>query len=152
MSSEQLYLNVRASVDRAKNSEYKDKESLTSELEDAKISLSSEDSQIITDLIDIIDKFKDNKGLAVELIRMLVVIVESIQGQGRGKFKKEEASKLFNDILLLINVSQRDRKFYISIFDNAVELIFWGRDWVKSGGWTRLKAFFVKTFSCCKCC
>lgn len=148
--SDQLYLNVRHAVARAK-----EEGDLTHELEDSKIGLTAEDSQVVTDLIDILSKINEKRGIIIELIRVLVVVVESIQGKGKGEFKKEEAQKLFTDILSLMDISQRDRKFYLSIFDNAVELIFWGRDWVKDGGWSRFKTFVVNTFTCggkCKCC
>ena len=148
MSSEQLYINVRDSVTRASKSEYKDPTSLIDELTNAKFSLTREDSQVVTNLIDILKKFDDNKGLAVELIKTLVIVVESIDGRGRGSFKKEEASKLFSSIIVLLGVSQRDRKVYLAMFDNTVELIFWGRDWVDKGGWTRLKERLYNIFSC----
>lgn len=148
MSSEQLYINVRDSVSRASKSDYKDSTTLIDELTNSKFSLTREDSQVVTNLIDILKKFDDNKGLAVELIKTLVIVVESIDGRERGSFKKEEASKLFSSIIVLLGVSQRDRKVYLAMFDNTVELIFWGREWVDKGGWARLKERLYNIFSC----
>jgi len=148
MSSDALFRNVRLSVTNAKNDGNID--SLVDELKIAKVGLTYEESNIVDDLIDLITDLKDDKANVVDIIRVIIVIVETIQGVKNGDIKKKEAYQLFSDILALVGVSQRDRKTYILLFDGIVEMAFWGRDWLKNGGWSRVKRFFAtKIFCCC---
>jgi len=140
MSSKVLYINVRHAVQNSKNG---DIGRLREELQSAKEGLNFDDSAIVTDLVSLIEGLKDDKGQIIEIIKILIKIVDTIEGKNQGVYKKQLALDLFTAIIDLIGVSQRDRKFYIAIFDNAVDLAFWGRDWFQTGGWDRIKRFFT---------
>lgn len=144
MHGDTLFKHIVNSIDESKFRG--GTESLRDELSSGKSNLNTKDSQIVTDLIDIIDKIKEDRGMVVELIKITIMIVERIPGKNQGSLKKQDALEIFSSIINCIGVSQRDRKFYMAVFDNTVELAFWGRDWFKSGGWDNIK----KIITCCK--
>lgn len=149
MSSDALFRNVKLSVVNAKNGG-NDVGALIEELKIAKVGLTYVESNIVDDLIELITDLKNDKARVVDIIRIIIVIVETMNGVKNGDIKKKEAYQLFSDILALVGVSQRDRKTYIALFDGIVEMVFWGRDWLKNGGWSRVKKFFAtKIFCCC---
>lgn len=139
MSRDPLIYYIKTSIEDAKMKG--GKETLREELASRISSLDSRDSQVVTNLIDVIDRLRDDKGMIIELIKTTIVIVERIKGRNQGPVKKQEALEIFTAVINCVGVSQRDRKVYLSVFDNTIELAFWGRDWLKSGGWERFKNF-----------
>jgi len=101
--------------------------------------------EIIDGIMTCIEKISTDKGQIVVLIRYLMMIVETIKGEKMGTIKKSEALVLFNKILGYLEVSQRDKKFYASIFENTVEMAFWGKQWLDDSGYK----FSWNRFLCC---
>ena len=141
MSRDPLIKFIKNSIEDAKIKGGKD--SLREELLAQSSMLNSNDLHIVNDLIDIIDNLKNDKGVIIDLIKTTIMIVERIKGRNNGHIKKQEALDIFTEIIDSVGVSQRDRKFYMSIFDNTIEMAFWGRDWFKSGGLAKVKRFFI---------
>ena len=131
-----LFKSVKEGVSKSTSTD-----SLKDELKKISLGLKPNEIKIVNGLIDVVNSFENNKGAIVEIIKSLMIIVETIQGNGLGDVKKEQAKELFTLIVGLLNVSQRDRKLYVSIFDNTVEMVFWGREWAQASG--------CKWFKCC---
>lgn len=144
MVNEKLYNDIVATITSA--SDFVD---FLEELENAKIGHALQEIAVIDDLIDAVKNLGKDKGEIVHLIRVLVVVCEYIQGKGQGVHKKKEAKLIFSRILDITEVSQRDRKTYMAIFDNSVELIFWGRSWIAQGGVSKLKSLLHTRIFCC---
>lgn len=102
--------------------------------------------EIIDGILNVLEKVQTDKGQLVLLIKYLMMIVETIQGEKVGALKKSEALTLFSKILSYMDLSQRDKKLYMSIFDSTVEMAFWGKQWLSDNGH---KWSFPK-FLCCK--
>lgn len=136
MVKEQLYLNVKNAIDNSTNSD-----EFKSLLTFAKKGLKLKEMEPVNNMIEAVDGIKLDKGRIIDIIKDLVIIVDTIQVSGDNK--KKEAQGLLKDMLTLMNISQRDRKFYISIFDSTVELIFFGRDFMQEDGWKKLRSFFA---------
>lgn len=108
--------------------------------------LNDNDLKIVEDLINSINGIRDgDRGMIIVLIRSIIVIVERIPGKNIGNLKKRDALRIFSTIVNCIGISKKDINFYMSIFDNSVELAFWGRDWMKRGGWGKIK----NLITCC---
>lgn len=120
--SDKLYTSVKRIVETSA--------SLTTiQTESKKVSgLIEKDHDTLMMFVDVIDGFKEDKSLIMDIIKCLVLVVETIQGKKQGELKKSEAYAMFQRILNLSDLSQRDKKLYTGIFSGAVELIFWGKD------------------------
>lgn len=103
--------------------------------------LNEKDHNVLLNLVDTIGGFKEDRSLVVDIIKYLVVVVETIVGRKQGELKKQEAYDMFVRILNILELSQRDRKLYTSIFSGTVELIFWGKEFFKTNNFK---------FLCCK--
>lgn len=103
--------------------------------------LNEKDHNVLLNLVDTIEGFKEDRSLVVDIIKYLVVVVETIVGRKQGELKKQEAYDMFVRILNILELSQRDRKLYTSIFSGTVELIFWGKEFFKTNNFK---------FLCCK--
>lgn len=138
MSGDTFFRDIKNLVEKSKIEGSGD--TFIDDLRELKMGLTREDLAVCDKLIDIVESLYKNKGEIIELIRLLIIIVDRINDSGQ--LKKQEARIMFSYIVDLSGVSQRDRKIYMSIFDNAVELAFWGRDNLFTKDKSKIKRFF----------
>jgi len=77
------------------------------------------------------------------LIKIVMDLVNPLPTDGPSK--KKEARFLFTQVLQLMDITEKEFKFYLNLFDSTVEIIIWA----KKGGLSKLKERTAKWFACC---
>lgn len=126
-----------------------DIDSFTKNLEELKDIVSSNEWNIVYDMIQLLDISHDKFDYA-DMIKVLVLIVESIRGVKMGNIRKKEAKRMFVLIIGMTKIKKADKRTYIQIFDNVVELIFWGMKWKEENedSVKRVKSSLRRVFCC----